>query len=622
MQIKKELCRLTAKFKVKTIAGFDCETFGQKNDYFMNTFTYNDNDFIFYDKQKFIDFLIHKKDLHGNCMIFASNLMFDFFCIFNNTELQKKFKMLFRNGRLLKAFCYVYDGQMLNPNSVKETKHKHRKLEFYDTLNFLPASVETLGQVIDFPKMEKPDFLGEKPKTLEQKTYLERYCLRDSKITCLFMEFLQKNINDLGGKLRITIPSTAMDLYRRKFLPMNLKTPDLEMIKLMYKAYYGGRTEAFKRGLCASEETGIKPVNVYDINSLYPYCMKTAKYPNPNFIRHELIDIKDIDSYEGITEAVINMPYSHIPYLPLRADKLLFGYGQYKGWYSLFELREAIKLGANVTFCGKQIATDKLFNPFSEYVSKLWALRKKWKLENNPAELVAKLCLTSLYGKFGEKIIDRTDIEFIENMTKDKMRYNWKQGYKMEVVDDIVIIKKPVDKNFSAHVNPMLALYTTAFSRHELYKLINKKPENTFYCDTDSVFTRDKFETSTELGGLKLEYKFKNLTIVRPKFYSGLTYSAKEIVKIKGLSKIDTIKQFDLLADTKKYTYTKYMKFFESKRRKFLTDENGQQNPYDFIVNEKLEVPKTLSFSDTKRDWSKPFDFKALQESKPRLIQV
>lgn len=610
----KELSRLTAKIKTRTICGFDCETYGQKNDYYMNTFTYNDKDFSFWNREEFIEWMIHKKDIQSNCMIFASNLMFDFFCIFNTTDLQKNFRMLFRNGKLLKAYCYIHHGEMINPK-VAKFNQKKRKLEFFDTLNFFPVGVETLGESINFPKMKKPNFIGDIPKNKIEKDYLEKYCLRDSKISCKFMEFLQENLNYMGGNLKITIPSSAMDLFRRKFLMESLRTPDIEKIKLMYKAYYGGRTEAFKRGLCHD-------VNVYDINSLYPYCMKNAVFPHPNYLEHSFINIKDIESYEGITEAIVDVPYSHIPYLPMRDKKLLFGHGHFKGWFTFYELRKAMNQGVYVKFFGKQIATENLFNPFAGYVDTLWNLRAKWKSELNPSEIVAKLFSNVLYGKFGEKILDRTDVEFLENMTREKMKANWKLGYSMEIIDDIMIIKKPIDKFYSAHVNPMLASYVTAYARNELFNLLNKSPENTYYCDTDSLFTTKKLETSTDLGGLKLEYKFKDVVIVRPKFYSGITDAGKEIVKIKGLHNITSTKQFNDLMKTTKYTSTRYMKFFESKRRKFLKDSLGNEQPYDFTINEKIDIPKKLSFTDNKREWAKPFNIVELQESIPRLIQI
>lgn len=612
----KEITRLTAATKKKLICAFDCETYGELNTYVMNTFVYKDKNLSFWNKEEFINFLIHTKEIQTGGMIFASNLMFDFFTVFDTSELQKNFSMLFRNGKMLKAFCYIHNGKLINPSLAKKNEKK-RKLQFFDTLNFFPASVEVLGRCINFPKMEKPKFLGELPKNQEQKDYLEKYCIRDSLITCEFMIFLQHNLNYLGGNVRITAPSSSMDLWRRQFLKETLKTPEVEQIKIMYKSYYGGRTEAFKRGLCASEEEGIKPVNVFDINSLYPYCMKKALFPNPNYLKSFNMKMKDIDSYEGVTEAIVKVPYNHIPYLPMRDKKLIFGYGNFRGFFTLYELRKAIELGVNVKLYGKQLATDKLFNPFSDYVTKLWNLRKYWKEQNNPAEVVAKLCLNSLYGRFGMKILDTTEIEFLENLSKEKMRYNWKHNYKMEIVDDIVIIKKPIDKNFSPTVNPSLSAQVTAYARHELYNLLNKNPEKTFYCDTDSLFTTKNLDTSKDLGGLKLEYKFKDLVIVRPKFYGGTTTEDKEIVKIKGLRDIKTINQFSSVMQTKVYNNTKFMKFFETKRRKFLHGEE-----HNFKVNEKIDTLKTLNFNDNKRLWDKKFNFQNLQNSKPLLISV
>jgi len=606
----RELSRITSPVKVKKICGFDVETYGQKNNYLMNTFYYNGENSTFWNRDDFINFLINNHDFQRKTMIFASNLMFDFFAVFNTSKLQQKFQLLFRNGRLLKAKTYIEKHKLVHP---EEATKKYNKLEFYDTLNFFPASVETLGKVLKIPKMEKPSFIGEKPKNYQEKLYLEKYCARDSEISAEFMNFIQDNINRLGGNLKITIPSTAMDLYRRQFMKENYRTPKVESIATMYKAYYGGRTEAFNRGI-------FHDINVYDINSLYPYAMKTSRFPHPNYMKHDFIKTKDFDNYEGIVKAYVKVPYRHIPYLPLRSTKLIFGYGRFTGWFSIKELREAEKMGVKVYPQGKAIYSEVFFNPFKEYVNTLWKLRKKWKNEKNPAEVVAKLSLNSLYGKFGEKIIDRTEIEFIENFSREKFLKYYKKGYKMEIVDDIVITKKPIDYNFSDYVNPLIALTVTANARTILWNLLNKKDSHkTLYCDTDSIFTTNKHEVSTDLGGLKLEYKFKDLILVKPKFYAG-DIGTDEIVKIKGLhiEKLEDkskMKQFNELMETKKYTYTKFMKFFETKRRRFLDNK-----PYNFNVNEKIDVPKVLSFQDNKREWNRDFSILESQSSKPLLV--
>ena len=330
-------------------------SFGQKNNYLMNTFFYDNKAFTFWNKGDFLNFLRTNREIQQKCMIFATNLMFDFFAVFNDSEMQKNFELLFRNGRLLKAKTYIVNNEFMHTSKVDKTKsyNSKYKLEFYDTLNFFPASVEKLGECINIPKMKKPKFLGEKPKNIKEKNYLEKYCIRDSEVSCKFMEFLQYTYNNLNGNLKITIPSTSMDLFCRNFLKESLKTPDINIMIEMYKAYYGGRTEAFKRGL-------IYNVNNFDINSLYPYSMVKQNFPHPNYMLRERLKKSQIYDYEGITEAIIKVPYMYIPYLPFRGHRLLFGIGKYKGYYSFYELRQAEKLGIKFSLLGKQILVRKI----------------------------------------------------------------------------------------------------------------------------------------------------------------------------------------------------------------------------------------------------------------------
>jgi len=331
---------LKSTFRTKKICAFDAETAGEKNDYVLNSFVSDKEEHIFTNRHAFINFLCQKREYQTNTHIFATNLMFDFFTVFKEPELQNKFQLLFKNGKLLKAKAYVVKQELCHPNNTPQNA-KQRKLEFFDTINFFPAPVSVLGKVIGSPKLLKPACLGRFPITTQERTELATYCLQDSRISYGFMKFLQLEINRLGGNLKITIPSTAMDVFRRKFLKNTLKTPSVEQIKMMYKAYYGGRTEAFKRGIFFD-------VNVYDINSLYPYSMVNASFPHPNNLVREEATLEAINEFDGITRAVVDVPKTLIPYLPCRSDKLLFPYGKFEGHYSFYSLRQAMTHGVKV----------------------------------------------------------------------------------------------------------------------------------------------------------------------------------------------------------------------------------------------------------------------------------
>src|SRR5260221_539744 len=92
-----------------------------------------------------------------------------------------------------------------------------------------------------------------------------------------------------------------------------------------WQSYYGGRTEAFYIGKCH----GI----VYDVKSMYPYIMKTIKFPNPKFLKIEKnVPIKNIEKYLFNYEGCIFANVEHTPnwlgLLPIKkGGKLLFPIG-------------------------------------------------------------------------------------------------------------------------------------------------------------------------------------------------------------------------------------------------------------------------------------------------------
>ena len=174
-------------------------------------------------------------------------------------------------------------------------------------------------------------------------------------------------------------------------------------MKDLFKAYYGGRTETLKRG-------EVSDLNYYDINSLYPSVMHGCLYPDPNTMRitHKN-SRKYIDMYDGVSSVEIHCPDSiKVPLLPYRYDnKLYFPRGTFKGWYSHVELRKAMDLGYILKHVEKTYYYKESCCPFVDYVSDIYAKRMKYKSEGSVMQLIAKLFLNSLYGKFGQKFEDR-----------------------------------------------------------------------------------------------------------------------------------------------------------------------------------------------------------------------
>jgi DNA polymerase elongation subunit (family B) len=407
----------------KPIFGFDVETANNNKDFVMATINGNNYLKTFYTRKDLIKELVHNQ-IFRRSYIIATNLMFDFFASFDRDNAFNVFDILERQGRVLCATSYInykkpefhnkQDMQDFVHNVKNYTHQDFYKIMFIDSLNHALLSVDDMGKILKIPKLEKPPFLGKFPKNKKQWDILLKYNIRDTEITKRYMQFLQTSYNELNAKMGITISSTALDCFRRNYLKINWKQEDRAKILFCYNGYYGGRTECFKRGIFSDRQ-----INVYDVNSLYPYVMQKYRYPNVNeSYFKEKPSLEAIYHNEGVGEFELRTPQDYIPYLPYRSDKLLFPVGHIKGVYDFFSIRMALKQGYELVSIKKCLIYPKTFTPFKEYVTDLYAKRKGYQENGDTREIVIKYLLNSLYGKFGYNFKEKEIITNFNDMVK------------------------------------------------------------------------------------------------------------------------------------------------------------------------------------------------------------
>nr|YP_009690257.1 DNA polymerase family B [Porodaedalea pini]QEG57037.1 DNA polymerase family B [Porodaedalea pini] len=169
------------------------------------------------------------------------------------------------------------------------------------------------------------------------------------------------------------------------------------------EAFYGGHVDMY----VPKNIEGTK-VYHYDINSLYPYAMKTFKYPT-NFVAYFKGDVSNMPEYNkmykdcvGFYKVKVTSPkdITH-PLLPVKINNSsVYAEGTWTGWYYSEELNNAVKYGYSY-----EILEGYLFNSdeiFAGYVDRMYKMKEESQ-KDSPGYVISKLLMNSLYGRFGMK---------------------------------------------------------------------------------------------------------------------------------------------------------------------------------------------------------------------------
>ncbi len=616
---KRLLSKLSKKVSHnKLINGFDIETFQiQKDWYLENKFVLggcylsDGKKICFKDRKEYANYLISRK--FKNQVWFATNLNFDFLSTFKN--IKEDFKVIKVHGKLIYA------------------KYKPYKIEFVDTFNFVKQSVASLGKILSekegndhLTKLEFPfkNSYGEaeyrKPRTDKEWGELAVYNLKDAEISQKFGVFLQHFFNSMGCKMKITIASTGLDFWRRRYQPKVLiQTEDKRIMDLQYASYRGGKTMVYQRGYFK------EPMTLLDVRSMYPAicaegCDGKGAYPDPNTVKYkEQGIIEDIKYLEGVARVVMKCPedeYDPLLYDGERTDKLIFPRGIVKGCYTFPEIREALKLGYEILEIKESIVYDK-FYPFKECAEYLYKSRvKQKKLGNNAIQLMLKIMMNSgLYGKFGQNNKNREECYLEKDFFVDKHGNPFvKTDRGIKEIDNYLIrgdfiytkMKNESDiiKNF---MFPIFASYTTALARIKLHRLVRQYGDNILYTDTDSLLVKGKVDLYSEkLGDLSKEADIVEAIIIKPKFYMYITKEKLERMKCKGVRQMKKHEDFIKLLQEGKITQTRFSGYKESHVRNI---------PFASII----PITKYIGMEDNKRVWKGLFRFDTNQNSEAIL---
>ena len=330
------------------------------------------------------------------------------------------------------------------------------------------------------------------------------------------------------------------------------------------QAYYGGRCEVIKNHLV----DGFK----YDVNSLYPYIMKTTEMPVGNCQR---IEGEEAENYFAtLTErdyglvfvhATVSVPAeTYLPVLPVRYnDKLLFLTGSFSGWWLWDELHFAIQRGTVVDQVREIITFHRTAPIFRGYIAKC----EHEKINSTGAKReVYKMFQNALSGKTGqrrEKVsIKRDTPERRAELDKAKIEYA-----NIYITGEISCLEW-IDRSIhSPYIKPQVVATITARARLILYQGMEWVLQNgghVYYFDTDSLAVDiplpDGMVNDTEYGKYKSEGVIEEAVYLFPKVYAEkktIGEMKKVGVKMKGVPKRQTPNRMEwylqVLADLAKY---------------------------------------------------------------------
>lgn len=407
-----------------------------------------------------------------------------------------------------------------------------RVIRCISTTNFFEASLAQMGDLLNLPKLDI-DF--------KESTYQERktYCKRDVEITvALFESWLKFVVDNNMGKVCLTRAAQAYYSYRKSYMNIAIYPHQDETLKQFERqGYFGGRVECFEIGRVKNG-----PFVTVDVNSMYPYIMRSFKCPTRAISIQENVRL---DVAQAILKRSCVMAYCDIdttlPVYPKRqGGKLIFPIGRFSTHIATKGLSFGLEHGF-IKRIRKMIVYDADYL-FSDFVDHFNSLKTHYTETNNKIYRdCVKRILNSLYGKFAQRfshIEKKEQIDFTgyyrletKNMVTGELEIESK-------LLNTILIQCGIDEP-SMSFTPISA-HITEYARFYLWELMSLVGiENMLYCDTDSLKIRKSaigpikhLIHETNLGALKIEEEYNRFLIIGAK-----AYITDKKMTIKGVPK-------------------------------------------------------------------------------------
>ena len=331
-----------------------------------------------------------------------------------------------------------------------------------------------------------------------------------------------KNIRKLGFKVIEIWEHDWNHKRKQKDVKECIEEVDTDSVKPLdpRDGFFGGRTDARKMHY----QFGPGEVGRYvDICSLYPTVNYYDEYPvdHPVQIKKNFQDLSK-KPYFGFIKCKVTPPKGlYHPVLPRKRDgKLIFDLETQIGTWCTPEIYKALECGYKVERIYEVLhfeeTTRDLFKSYVGKFLKIKAESAKSLLEDekmvykekyhkigveldpqnmskNPGlKAVAKLCLNSLWGKFGQRN-NKTQVDVVYSVKElwDLLLNDQLTDFNISVIDEnrlmVAYRLKDVCLPNSKNTNIYVAAFTTSHARLRLYDQLERLGEQVLYHDTDSI---------------------------------------------------------------------------------------------------------------------------------------
>lgn len=443
----------------------------------------------------------------------------------------------------IECICYAHNGGKFDWHFITDfieygtdlmiingrlASFKIGECEFRDSWNILPVPLAAMQKTeIDYAIFE----VTERHKPHNWRA-IASYLYDD----CRFLfEYISAFVSRFGRHL--TLAGCAMKTWQQMTGREAPKDEGGVLYDQFFPYYYGGRCQAFQVGIIEGD------CALVDINSAYPRAMLES-HPIGFEFDHitdpgELSDIGVVPGY-----AFVHCTGPSVGAFPYRGDDggLWFPddgtvrefYITGWEWNALLETRGQY----GYVILEIWISTDLV--DFSDFILPLYRERLECKAAGDKrGDLVAKLCMNSLYGKFASNPRNYckyrvTDPERLPDRLArgqdagDGWRFG---GY----FGELALLERDLPGYEERFYNICTSASITGYVRAFLWRSF-RQCEGLLYCDTDSIIARDvsRLSTGKELGEWQIEAAFKGGGIGGKKLYAFEKYGGGWKTAAKG----------------------------------------------------------------------------------------